>query len=116
MGQSNYTSYAPVGYISTTATSATAIALSANMPVAGAASATTARPITVTTPDYCVITPETAGIRFRDDNIAAVNATTGGFPIPVGAFFEYDGQISTGASFISQSGTATVHILYYKTH
>lgn len=116
MGATNYTSYTPLGYVSVSATSSTAIALSANLPAAAAASATTARPLQPTTPDLCIIRPETAGIRFRDDNVAAVNAASGGFPIAALEAMEYDGYLTSGASFVSQSGTATVHLLFYRTH
>lgn len=116
MGQTNYTAYSPVGYVSVAATSSTAIALSANLPTASAASATTARPNVPTTPDFCLIRPETAGIRYRSDNVAAVNAASGGFPLAAGEVLAYDGLLTTGFSFVSQTGTATVHIDHYRTH
>lgn len=115
MGLSNYVTYKPVGYASISATSSTAVALSANFPAASAASATTARPNEPTTPDVCIITPETAGIRIRDDGTSAVNAASGGYPLAAGQHMEYDGNLGV-VNFVSQSGTATVHVLYYRTH
>lgn len=116
MGHTNYTGYSPVGYVSVSATSSTAIALSANLPAAGSASATTARPNPTTTPDLCLIRPETAGIRWRDDNTAAINAASGGMPLAVGETLVYDGLLTTGFSFVSQTGTSTVHLMHYRTH
>lgn len=116
MGQTNYTGYTPCGYASVSATSSTAIALSANLPAAVAATATTARPITQPSPDFVLIRPETAGIRYRSDNVAAVNALSGGFPVAVGEALAFDGYLNTGMSFVSQAGTATVHLDFYRSH
>ncbi len=108
MGQGNYERLAPAGYQSITATSSTAGAVTVTAFAASAASAT--RP----EPSYAVIVPETAGIRWRDDGTAAVNATSGGAPLAAGQYMEYDGPIRS-LSFISQSGSAVVHVSLYRT-
>lgn len=116
MGHTNYTGYAPVGYASVAATSSTAIALSANLPAAVAATATTARPIQQPAPDLVLIRPETAGIRYRSDGVAAVNAASGGFPLAAGEVLFFDGYLNTGMNWVSQAGTATVHLDFYRSH
>ena len=104
MAQTTYTPLAPTGYQSITATSSTAV--SCTVPTPSNAS-------TVTASNYAVFTAETAAVRWRDDGVAPVNATTGGFPLAVGALLQYDGKLSA-IQFISQSGTATIHASYYR--
>lgn len=104
MGASNYVNLQPVGYQLLTATSATSAGLTVPTPSAGQ-----------TTADLALIVAETAAIRWRDDPATggSVNATSGN-PLPVGTYMEYDGPLSGPIRFAAQTGTATIHVTYYR--
>lgn len=106
MASSHYVNLESRGYFPISATSSTAIALSASITAASAASAT--RPI----PNYALIIAETQAIRWRDDGTAPTAAISGGMPLAVGTPMEYDGEINK-FQFISQAGTATVNVTLY---
>ncbi len=111
MADSNYIAFEPAGYQSISATSSTAG--SPSVLAATATSSQTRASQFISFPNYCIFVPETAAIRWRDDGNAAVNAASGGMPLAVGQYVSYDGHPSQ-LSFISQAGTATVHVLLYR--
>lgn len=106
MSTSNYIKVNPAGYQSISATSSTAVGIT----ISAASAASASKPV----PNYAVIVAETAGIRWRDDGTAPVNAASGGFPVAAGLPFEYDGPLAA-IQFVSQAGTATVHVATYRT-
>lgn len=61
---------------------------------------------------FAFITVETSPVRYRDDGVAP---TTGiGWPVTVGQHLLYSATAISTLQFISQTGTATLDILYYK--
>jgi len=64
-----------------------------------------------TSPTVAVITPETQGVRWRDDGVAPT--ATVGMPLAVGAVLVYDGDLSA-IRFFQQAATATLNVSYYK--
>ncbi len=109
MGTTNYTQLRPFQYQSISATSSTAAGISTTTFSASAASAT------ITPPQLALCVPETAAVRWRDDGTAPTNATTGGMPLAVGQYLEYDGDLRN-LSFISQAGTARIHVSLYRVY
>lgn len=107
MAQANYVNLRPRGYQPISATSSTAVSITIS--AASAASAT------LPVPDYALISPETQGIRWRDDGTAPTAAVSGGFPLAVGQTLEYDGPVAS-LQFIAQAGTATVNVSLYNAH
>lgn len=63
------------------------------------------------TPTIAVITPETQGVRWRDDG--GTPTATVGMPLNVGAVLVYDGNLKA-IRFFQQAATATLNVSYYK--
>ena len=61
-------------------------------------------------PTIALITPETNGVRWRDDGTAPTS--TVGMPLAVGVTLQYDGDLSK-IRFIEQVGGGIVNISYY---
>jgi hypothetical protein len=61
-------------------------------------------------PTIAIITPETAGVRWRDD-LTAPTATVG-MPLAAGVTLQYDGDL-TKIRFIQQSAGAIINVSYY---
>lgn len=103
MAQANFVNLQPVGYQLTTATSATSAGLTVPTPSTGQTAA-----------DLAVIIAETAAVRWRDDPVAngSVNGTSG-MPLAVGTYMIYDGVLQS-LRFAAQTGTATIHVTYYR--
>ena len=57
-----------------------------------------------------LITPETEGVRWRDDGTAPTASV--GMPIAVGAYFTYDGDLKS-IRFIEQTASAKINVSYY---
>ena len=61
-------------------------------------------------PSIALITPETQGVRWRDDD---VNPTASvGMPLAAGVTLQYDGDL-TKIKFIEQTASAKLNIAYY---
>lgn len=103
MAQSTYVNLQPVGYQLLTATSAASAGLTVPTPSTGQTAA-----------DLCTVVAETAAIRWRDDSTAngSVNGTSGN-PLAVGQYMTYDGVLQS-LRFAAQTGTATIHVSYYR--
>lgn len=108
MATSNYVRLTTSGYVAVAATSGTAVGLTGTWSLAASAASAT-----LSEPNYCLIVPETSAIRWRDDGTAAVCAVSGGMPLAVGQYMEYDGNLRK-VSIVSQGSTATVHVHYYR--
>lgn len=61
-------------------------------------------------PVMALITPETQGVRWRDDNVAPT--ATVGMPLAAGVTLQYDGDL-TQIRFIEQAASAKLNIVYY---
>jgi len=61
-------------------------------------------------PTIALITPETQGVRWRDDGTAPTASV--GMPLAAGVTLQYDGDI-TKIRFIEQSASAKLNISYY---
>lgn len=61
-------------------------------------------------PTIALITPESQGVRWRDDNVAPT--ATVGMPLAAGVTLQYDGDL-TKIKFIEQTGGAKLNISYY---
>jgi hypothetical protein len=61
-------------------------------------------------PTLAIITPETAGVRWRDDGVAPT--ATVGMPLAAGVTLQYDGDLSR-VRFIQQTAGAILNISYY---
>ena len=61
-------------------------------------------------PTLAIITPETQGVRWRDDGVAPTASV--GMPMAAGVSLQYDGDL-TKIQFIEQTGTAKLNITYY---
>lgn len=59
---------------------------------------------------YALISPETNGIRWRDDGTDPTAAI--GMPVAAGSTLTYDGD-PTKIRIVSQSGTSTVNVSYF---
>lgn len=57
-----------------------------------------------------LITPETEGVRWRDDGTDPTDSV--GMPIAAGAYFNYDGDLNR-IRFIQQTATAKLNVSYY---
>lgn len=61
-------------------------------------------------PSIALITPETQGVRWRDDD---VNPTASvGMPLAAGVTLQYDGDL-TKIKFIEQTASAKLNVTYY---
>ena len=61
-------------------------------------------------PTFALITPETNGVRWRDDGVAPT--ATVGMPLAAGVTLQYDGDLSQ-VQFIEQTAGAKLNISYY---
>jgi hypothetical protein len=61
-------------------------------------------------PTIAIITAETSGVRWRDDNIAPTS--TVGMPLASGVTLQYDGDL-TKIRFIQQAAGAIINVSYY---
>ena len=61
-------------------------------------------------PSIALITPETQGVRWRDDDVAPTASI--GMPLAAGVTLQYDGDL-TKIRFIEQSASAKLNITYY---
>lgn len=61
-------------------------------------------------PTFALITPETQGVRWRDDGTAPTS--TVGMPLAAGVTLQYDGDLNK-IQFIEQTGSAKLNISYY---
>jgi len=61
-------------------------------------------------PTIALITPETQGVRWRDDGTAPTASV--GMPLAAGVTLQYDGDLSK-IRFIEQSASAKLNISYY---
>lgn len=61
-------------------------------------------------PTIAMITPETQGVRWRDDGTAPT--ATVGMPLAAGVTLQYDGDL-TKIKFIEQTASAKLNISYY---
>jgi hypothetical protein len=57
-----------------------------------------------------LVTPETEGVRWRDDGTDPTASV--GMPIAAGAYFNYDGDLNR-IRFIQQTATAKLNVSYY---
>jgi len=62
------------------------------------------------TPRIAIITPDSKGVRWRDDNVAPTASV--GMPLAAGVTLQYDGDL-TQIQFIEQSASAVLNITYY---
>ena len=63
-----------------------------------------------TKPTIALITPETQGVRWRDDGTAPTASV--GMPLAAGVPLQYDGDLSK-IKFIEQTASAKLNISYY---
>lgn len=61
-------------------------------------------------PLIALITPETQGVRWRDDGVAPTASV--GMPLAAGVTLSYDGDL-TKLRFIEQTASAKLNISYY---
>lgn len=61
-------------------------------------------------PTIAIITPETQGVRWRDDGVAPT--ATVGMPLAAGVTLQYDGDLRK-IQFIEQSGSAKLNVSFY---
>lgn len=61
-------------------------------------------------PTIALITPETQGVRWRDDDVAPTSSI--GMPLAAGVTLQYDGDL-TKIQFIEQAASAKLNITYY---
>lgn len=61
-------------------------------------------------PVIALITPETQGVRWRDDGVAPT--ATVGMPLAAGVTLQYDGDLNK-IQFIEQTASAKLNISYY---
>ena len=62
------------------------------------------------TPSFALITPETNGVRWRDDGVAPTASV--GMPLAAGVALQYDGDL-TKIRFIESTAGAKLNISYY---
>jgi len=60
--------------------------------------------------NFALITPESKGVRWRDDGVAPTASV--GMPLAAGVTLQYDGDLSK-IQFIEQEATAKLNISYY---
>lgn len=61
-------------------------------------------------PTVAIITPETTGVRWRDDDVAPTASV--GMPLAAGVTLQYDGDLSK-IRFIEQSASSKINVTYY---
>lgn len=61
-------------------------------------------------PSIAIITAETQGVRWRDDDVAPTASV--GMPLASGATLQYDGDL-TKIRFIEQTASAKLNVTYY---
>lgn len=61
-------------------------------------------------PTFALITPETQGVRWRDDGTDPTGSV--GMPLAAGVTLQYDGDLNK-IKFIEQAGSAKLNISYY---
>lgn len=61
-------------------------------------------------PTIALITPETQGVRWRDDDVAPTSSI--GMPLAAGVTLQYDGDL-TKIQFIEQAASAKLNVTYY---
>lgn len=61
-------------------------------------------------PSIAIITPETQGVRWRDDDTAPTASV--GMPLAAGVTLQYDGDL-TKIRFIEQTASAKLNVTYY---
>jgi|TARA_R110000868_G_C10610742_1_gene741379 hypothetical protein len=61
-------------------------------------------------PSIAIITPETQGVRWRDDGTDP--SASVGMPLAAGVTLQYDGDL-TKIKFFEQAGSAKLNISYY---
>ena len=61
-------------------------------------------------PSIAIITAETQGVRWRDDDVAPT--ATVGMPLAAGSTLQYDGDLSK-IRFIEQTASAKINVTYY---
>jgi hypothetical protein len=61
-------------------------------------------------PNLALITPETNGVRWRDDGVAPTASI--GMPLAAGVTLQYDGDLRK-IQFIEQTASAKINISYY---
>lgn len=61
-------------------------------------------------PTFALITPETQGVRWRDDGTDPTASV--GMPLAAGVTLQYDGDLNK-IKFIEQAGSAKLNISYY---
>ena len=61
-------------------------------------------------PSIALITPETQGVRWRDDDIDPTASV--GMPLAAGVTLQYDGDL-TKIKFIEQTASAKINVTYY---
>ena len=62
------------------------------------------------TPRIASSTPDTQGVRWRDDGVAPTASV--GMPLAAGVTLQYDGDLSQ-IQFIEQAGSAKLNVTYY---
>lgn len=62
------------------------------------------------TPSFALITPETNGVRWRDDGVDPTASV--GMPLAAGVTLQYDGDLKK-IRFIEQTASARLNISYY---
>lgn len=61
-------------------------------------------------PSLAIITAETQGVRWRDDDVAPTASV--GMPLASGTTLQYDGDL-TKIKFIEQTASAKLNVTYY---
>jgi hypothetical protein len=61
-------------------------------------------------PSIAIITPESTGVRWRDDGTSPSAAV--GMPLAAGVTLQYDGDL-TKIEFIEQSASSKLNVTYY---
>jgi len=61
-------------------------------------------------PSIAIITAETQGVRWRDDDVAPTASV--GMPLASGSTLQYDGDL-TKIRFIEQTASAKINVTYY---
>jgi hypothetical protein len=61
-------------------------------------------------PSIAIITPETQGVRWRDDNVSP--SGTVGMPLAAGVTLQYDGDLSM-IKFIESAASSKLNVTYY---
>jgi len=61
-------------------------------------------------PSIALITPETQGVRWRDDDTDPTASV--GMPLAAGVTLQYDGDL-TKIKFIEQTASAKINVTYY---